>query len=269
MRPIGSPAERIEPEHVQERGAYMESLVDKTRHVFATLLADSGSELETSGSPPPEAVTYLSDEEPPANEATHYESKARHTASDPGAQDIASDLEGRNIASDPGARDVARDAAAAVEGSMPRTARSAREGSGDLEWSAGEGLEDLGLNAGEGSYNLDPEDRIALQEFVETWLSDEEHPVKKAEKAPRHCPKARYIARDAAAAVEDSMPRTARSAGEGYDDSDPELRIVLQEAEAVAVLLSGEEPPILEWSAGEGADDLEMEVPVRLEESIW
>jgi hypothetical protein len=182
MRPIGSPAERIEPEHVQERGAYMESLVDKTRHVFAKLLADSGSKLETSGSPPPEAVTYLSDEEPPANEATHYESKARHTASDPGAQDIASDLEGRNIASDPGARDVARDAAAAVE---------------------------------------------------------------------------------------DSMPRTARSAREGYDDPDPELRIVLQEAEAVAVLLSGEEPPILEWSAGEGADDLEMEVPVRLEESIW
>jgi hypothetical protein len=182
MRPIGSPAERIEPERVQERGAYMESLVDETRHVFTTLLAKSGSELETSGSPPPEAVTYLSDEEPPANGATHYESKARYTASDPGAQDIASDLEDRNIASDPGARDVARDAAAAVQ---------------------------------------------------------------------------------------DSMPRFARSAGKGYDDPDSELRIALQEAEAIAVLLSGEEPPILEWSAGEGSDDLEMDVPVRLEEAIW
>jgi hypothetical protein len=132
MRPIGSPAEPIEPERVQERGEHMESLVDEIRHVFATLLVDSGSELETSGSPPPEAVTYLSDEEPPANEATHYDSRARYTASDPGAQDIASDLEARDIASDPRARDVARDAAAAVEESIPRTPRSAVEGSGDL-----------------------------------------------------------------------------------------------------------------------------------------
>jgi hypothetical protein len=97
---------------------------------------------------------------------------------------------------------------------------SAGEGPSNMVWSAEE--DHIPLMP---TYYLDLEARIAVQEFVENWMFDEEHPVTRRRR------------------------RAAQPNPVLMTDSD------WDEMEADGASLSRQEPLALEWSSGEESDD--------------